>query len=92
SNAVIGFFGAVTLVLILALTPIISAPGDVARTASGIFTISYSCAVAVPIISGIAWDMTGRSGAAFVPIAICALAVVALAPFIRVGDKSPANT
>jgi len=27
--------------------------------APGIFTISYSCALMVPIISGLAWDLSG---------------------------------
>ena len=90
ASAIAGFFTAGILVLILALPPLISAPGDVARTASGMFTISYSCAVIVPVISGILWDLTGRAGAAFIPIAICAIAVVGLAPFVRVGEKSAA--
>jgi MFS transporter, CP family, cyanate transporter len=88
ASAVAGFFGAGILVLILALPPLISVPGDVARTSAGMFTISYSCAVIVPIISGLVWDLTGRAGAAFVPIALCAVAVVALAPTLRLREKS----
>ena len=88
ASAVAGFFGAGILVLILALPPLISAPGDVARTSAGMFTISYSCAVIVPIISGLVWDLTGRAGSAFVPIALCAVAVVALAPTLRLREKS----
>jgi MFS transporter, CP family, cyanate transporter len=88
SCAIIGFAGAVILVLILALPPLISKPEDVARTSAGMFTISYSCAVIVPIFSGVAWDLSGWPPAAFVPIGICAAAVVALAPFVTVRDKS----
>ena len=88
SCAIIGFFGAVILVLILALPPLIAKPEDVARTSAGMFTISYSCAVIVPVVSGVAWDLTGLPAAAFVPIGVCAAAVVALAPFVTVRDKS----
>ena len=34
------------------------------------FTISYSCAVIVPVVSGLVWDATGVPAMAFVPIAL----------------------
>ena len=74
----VGFADAVAFVLILALPPLLSASDDAHRTAAGMFTISYSCAVAVPIIGGLAWDASGLAWVAFVPIGICALAVGAL--------------
>jgi len=46
--AVVGFAAAVPFVLLLALPPALSAPGEVHRTAAGMFTISYTCAVIVP--------------------------------------------
>ena len=49
--AVWGCFGAAVLVLVLALPPLIAPPEDVHRVTAGMFTISYSCAVIVPIIS-----------------------------------------
>jgi CP family cyanate transporter-like MFS transporter len=76
----IGFGDAVAFVLILALPPLLSAPDDAHRTAAGMFTISYSCAVAIPIIGGIAWDASGIAPVAFVPIGLCALVIGAL-PF-----------
>jgi CP family cyanate transporter-like MFS transporter len=76
----IGFGDAVAFVLILALPPLLSAPDDAHRTAAGMFTISYSCAVAVPIIGGLAWDASGIAPVAFVPIGLCALVIAAL-PF-----------
>jgi CP family cyanate transporter-like MFS transporter len=76
----IGFADAVAFVLILALPPLLSAPDDAHRTAAGMFTISYSCAVAVPIIGGLAWDASGIAPVAFVPIGLCALVMGAL-PF-----------
>jgi MFS transporter, CP family, cyanate transporter len=71
----LGFADAIAFVLILALPPQLSAPDDAHRTAAGMFTISYSCAVAIPIIGGLAWDASGLA-----PIALCALGITML-PF-----------
>jgi MFS transporter, CP family, cyanate transporter len=76
----LGFADAVAFVLILALPPLLSAPDDAHRTAAGMFTISYSCAVAVPIIGGLAWDASGIAQVSFVPIGLCAL-VIGTLPF-----------
>jgi len=48
------------------------------------FTISYSCAVIAPVISGLAWDLTGLPVMAFVPIGLIALLLLGLAPGINV--------
>ena len=40
----IGFSTAMTFAVMLALPPQLSAPGDVHRTAAGMFTISYTLA------------------------------------------------
>lgn len=79
-SALIGFATAATLVLILMLPPLLSEPHDVHRLSAGMFTISYSLAVFIPVVSGIAWDLTGMPHAAFIPLALCALALMALAP------------
>jgi CP family cyanate transporter-like MFS transporter len=78
SAAALGFSGAVTLTLILALPALLSAPEDTSRTTAAMFTISYSCAVIVPIISGAAWDSTGIATLAFVPIALGNVLLIAL--------------
>ncbi|HVG50888.1 MAG TPA: MFS transporter, partial [Xanthobacteraceae bacterium] len=52
------------------------------RTAAAMFTISYSCAVITPILSGICWDLTGVPAAAFIPIGLCAIMAIILAPKI----------
>ena len=83
----IGLSITLTFVLILALPPMLSAPGDVHRLAAGMFTISYSTAVVVPTASGLAWDLTGLPGAAFAPIAACAVMLVALAPTLPIGRR-----
>jgi CP family cyanate transporter-like MFS transporter len=76
----LGFADAVGFVLILALPPLLSGLDDAHRTAAGMFTVSYSCAVAIPIIGGLAWDASGIALVAFVPIGLCAL-VIGTLPF-----------
>jgi CP family cyanate transporter-like MFS transporter len=76
--AVVGFAAAVPFVLLLALPPALSAPGEVHRTAAGMFTISYACAVIVPVVSGAIWDVTDVAWTAFVPLGLCAVAVTVL--------------
>jgi CP family cyanate transporter-like MFS transporter len=86
--AVWGFGGGAVLVLVLALPPLIAPPGDVHRVTAGIFTISYSCAVIVPIIGGALWDLTGWTFAPFIPIGICSIVVISLAPSVALREKS----
>lgn len=71
---IIGFSTAVTFAVMLALPPLLSRPGDVHRTAAGMFTISYSCAVIIPTLSGGLWDLTGVPWTVFVALGLCALA------------------
>jgi CP family cyanate transporter-like MFS transporter len=75
----LGFSAAGILVLMFALPPMLSAPDDVHRVMAAMLTISYSCSVAVPIISGFAWDMTHVPAVAFVPIALCPFVLAGLA-------------
>lgn len=78
-----GFGGAAILILLLALPPLLSPPDDVHRTTAAMFTISYSCAIVVPIISGFLWDATGIPAMAFLPIVLCGILLVILAPAIN---------
>jgi MFS transporter, CP family, cyanate transporter len=80
SAGLIGVSTALVLILALALPPLLSRQEDVPRMAAGMFTISYSCAVIVPMLSGIAWDLTGIPAAAFVPMALITLLTIGLAP------------
>ncbi len=83
SAALQGFAAAAILILVLALPPLLSPPDDVHRVTAAMFTISYSCAVIVPVISGITWDLTGIAALAFLPIALCGILLVILAPAIN---------
>lgn len=78
-----GFSAAAILILVLALPPLLSPPDDVHRVTAAMFTISYSCAVIVPVISGLAWDLTGIAITAFLPIALCGIVLVIVAPAIN---------
>ena len=78
-----GFAASIILILVLALPPLLSAPDDVHRVTAAMFTISYSCAVIVPVISGLAWDLTGIASMSFLPIALCGILLVILAPAIN---------
>lgn len=77
-----GFAAAAILILVLALPPLLSHPDDVHRVTAAMFTISYSCAVIVPVASGVTWDLTGIASTAFLPIALCGILLVILAPAI----------
>ena len=78
-----GFAAAAILILVLALPPLLSPPDDVHRVTAAMFTISYTCAVIVPVVSGLAWDLTGIASSAFLPIALCGIVLVILAPAIN---------
>jgi len=78
-----GFAAAAILILVLALPPLLSLPGDVHRVTAAMFTISYSCAVVVPVISGLTWDLSGIPAMAFLPIALCGFLLAILAPAIN---------
>jgi MFS transporter, CP family, cyanate transporter len=74
----IGVGLAVTFVVTLALPAALSPPDDVHRMSAGMFTISYTIALAVPIVSGALWDLTGREWTAFIPILLCAVSLTVL--------------
>jgi CP family cyanate transporter-like MFS transporter len=85
---VLGFFAAAILILMLALPPLLAPPDDVHRVSAAMFTISYSCAVITPVFSGLAWDLTGIAQSAFVPLGVCAIVLMALAPGIKLRERA----
>jgi CP family cyanate transporter-like MFS transporter len=62
---------------------VLSAPDDVHRISAGMFTISYSCAMALSVFVGWLWDLTRLPIAGFAPIALCGLVIAALASGVR---------
>jgi hypothetical protein len=53
------------------------------------FTISYSCAVAIPTLSGALWDLTALPWMAFVPLGLCAITLTSLGTML---SRYPSQT
>jgi CP family cyanate transporter-like MFS transporter len=73
SAALVGFTTAMTFAPVLALPALLSPQGDVPRTSAGMFTISYTCGIVIPAISGGLWDLTGKPWTVFLPLCLCAV-------------------
>ncbi len=73
SVAAAGLGAAVTFIVTFGLPAILSPPGETHRVAGGMFTISYTIAVIVPIVCGACWDLTGLPWTAFMPMVLCAI-------------------
>jgi CP family cyanate transporter-like MFS transporter len=69
----LGFLGAFVLTLGFALPALLGAQSDVARMSAAMFTISYSEALVVSVLSGAAWDLGDSARFAFLPIALSAV-------------------
>jgi MFS transporter, CP family, cyanate transporter len=84
--AALGFLGAFVLTLGFALPALLGAQSDVARMSAAMFTISYSEALIISVLSGAAWDVAGSARFAFLPIALSAVPLLfmpAVIPFRR---------
>jgi fucose permease len=46
------------------------------------FTLSYGVAVIVPVVAGAVWDLTQIPASAFLPMVLCCIVLIALAPAI----------
>ncbi|HYI27947.1 MAG TPA: MFS transporter [Bradyrhizobium sp.] len=79
---VVGFSLSVTFVMTFALPAMLSPPDQVHRMAGGMFTISYTIAVIVPVVSGALWDLTGVPWTVFIPVALCGVALTTLGFFL----------
>ena len=71
--AALGFLGAFVLTLGFALPALLGAQSDVARMSAAMFTISYSEALTISVLSGAAWDLAASARFAFLPIALSAV-------------------
>jgi len=89
--AVLGFTAGGAFVMMLALPPLLSAPDDVHRVSAAMLTLAYACAVVVPIISGVVWDLTGSGALAFVPIGACAIILMLLAQGLQFERRDSAG-
>lgn len=82
-----GFSLAASLVLVLALAPLLcNSPNEVALTSAAAFAISYGFAMLISFLSGVAWDLAGNVNAALIPILFGSFPVLFAAPtFARKG-------
>jgi CP family cyanate transporter-like MFS transporter len=78
--ALLGFSAAYVLTVSFALPAMLAPREEVARLASGTFTLGYSISFITTLLSGAAWDATHLPAIAFLPILSAALIVVLLGP------------
>jgi CP family cyanate transporter-like MFS transporter len=90
SAAVAGLGAAVTFIVTFGLPAILSPPGEVHRMAGGMFTISYSIAVLLPVLCGACWDLTGLPWTAFMPIALGAVVMTIFGTMLTSRPARPA--
>ena len=83
ATATLGFASGISLVLGLALPPLLSRPPDVGRMSAGMFMISYAFAMIVSVICGFTNDLTGNTRSALILIAISILPLLLLPPTIK---------
>lgn len=81
--AIIGFLSAWVFVLALALPPLLAAPGEVHRLSAAMFTITYVCSFAAPVLGGAAWDLSRFAPLAFLPGFVACGLVAAMAAGLR---------
>jgi CP family cyanate transporter-like MFS transporter len=79
----IGFAVGGAFILGLTLPPLLSAPDEVAMNSAAVFTVSYSGAVLVAIVSGAVWDVTGIPALVFAPMLLATLSVAGAALLLR---------
>jgi MFS transporter, CP family, cyanate transporter len=91
AGALVGFCCGGAFVLMLALPPLLSAPKDIHRVSAAMLTIGYGCAVVVPVLSGLAWDLTGVGALVFLPIGACTLMLLGLGATIRFEPRDSAG-
>ena len=83
ATATLGFASGISLVLGLALPPLLSESPEVGRVSAGMFVVSYTFAMVVSVICGLANDLTADARSALVLIAISVLPLLLLPPTIR---------
>jgi CP family cyanate transporter-like MFS transporter len=81
--ALVGFAAAFTLILSLALPPLLARANDVHRLAAGMLALGYTMTFIVPYLGGALWDATHWTDAALLPGAAGALIVIAVAATFR---------
>lgn len=78
-SGVLGFCSAFTLILTLALLPLLAAPGETHRLSAAVLSVSYAFSFLIPLLGGALWDATRIAALAFLPAGAAAVAILGLA-------------
>jgi CP family cyanate transporter-like MFS transporter len=87
-SGIIGFCAAATLILVMALPPILAPAHDVHRFSAGVLLIGYLISFVTPIVSGALWDWTHYPASAFFPISAAGAALVLLALTLHLSPRN----
>lgn len=79
----LGFCFGIALPLGLALPPLLVSAADLARTSAAMFTVSYALAMAISVLAGAAWDLSGQPVFAFLPVGLALVPLLVLTPTLR---------
>lgn len=83
ASGLIGFAAAFTLILCLALPPLLAETHDVHRLAAGMLALGYTITFIVPYIAGAVWDATHLTASALIPGVAGDLLVIGVATTFR---------
>ncbi|MGH9065175.1 MAG: CynX/NimT family MFS transporter [Acidimicrobiales bacterium] len=86
---VIGFTTSMLLLLTFALPALWGSADEVPRLSAGMFTVGYTLAFALPLLGGVASDLTGSARATLFPALLGAVLVTATAARLRHRDAAP---
>ena len=88
SATLMSFASGILLILLVALPPLLSRPGETGRLSAGTFLVGYTVAFLVPMAGGVVADMTGDIRHSVLIMIAYGLLVM---PLIRTLDLTPAR-
>lgn len=88
SATLMSFASGILLILLVALPPLLSRPGETGRLSAGTFLVGYTVAFLVPMAGGVVADMTGDIRHSVLIMIAYGLLVL---PLIRTLDLTPAR-
>lgn len=81
---VIGFCAASTLILVMALPPLLAQDKDVHRFSAGMLAIGYPLSFLTSVVSGMVWDASHVPASAFIPILTACLGLIGLSTLLHI--------
>ncbi|MGM0571568.1 CynX/NimT family MFS transporter [Marinobacter sp.] len=88
SATVMSFVAGILLILLVALPPLLTRPGETGRLSAGTFLVGYTIAFVVPMIGGAVADITGDIRHSILVMILYSILVL---PVIRTLDLTPAR-